>query len=122
MLELRDQGRQGFRLFIRGEVTAGQTLDSKGEFSQSFLGEIDLPILKEIFVAAAHQKCELIVISWRADRSRADRLALYDQPRSRRRRGRTGRRDGPWRRGVRRVRLPLRGSFWTTSFLDLASA
>jgi len=63
MLELRDQGRQGFRLFIRGEVTAGQTLDSKAEFSQSFLGEIDLPMLKEIFVAAAHQKCELIVIS-----------------------------------------------------------
>jgi hypothetical protein len=44
-------------------VTAGQTLDSKAEFSQSFLGEIDLPMLKEIFVAAAHQKCELIVIS-----------------------------------------------------------
>src|SRR5215471_6010878 len=63
MLELCDQSRQGFRLFIGGEVTAGQTLDPKAEFSQSFLREIDLPMLKRIIVAAAHQKRELIAIS-----------------------------------------------------------
>jgi hypothetical protein len=32
-LELRDQGRQGFRLLIRGEVTAGQPLDLDGELA-----------------------------------------------------------------------------------------
>jgi len=62
-LELRDQGRQGFRLFIRGEVTAGQTLDPKAEFFQSFLREIDLPMLKGVLVTASHQKRELIAIS-----------------------------------------------------------
>ena len=41
----------------------GQTLDPKAEFSQSFLREIDLPVFKGIFVAAAHQERELIAIS-----------------------------------------------------------
>ena len=42
-------------LLIRGEVTAGQTPDSKAKSPQSFLREIDLPMFKRIFVAAAHQ-------------------------------------------------------------------
>jgi hypothetical protein len=61
-LELRDQSRQGFRLFIRGEVTAGQPLNLEAEVAQSFLGEIDLPVFKGIFVAATHQERELIAI------------------------------------------------------------
>jgi len=61
-LELRDQSRQGFRLFIRGEVTAGQPLNLEAEVAQSFLREIDLPVFKGIFVAAAHQERELIAI------------------------------------------------------------
>lgn len=61
-LELRDQSRQGFRLFIRGEVTAGQALNLEVEVAQSFLREIDLPVFKGIFVAAAHQEWELIAI------------------------------------------------------------
>ena len=62
-LELRDQTGQSFWLFMRGEVPAGQTLDPKAEFAQSFFREIDLPMLKGIFVAAAHQERELIAIS-----------------------------------------------------------
>src|SRR5215469_8070412 len=61
-LELRDQSRQGFRPFIRGEVTAGQPLNLEAEVAQSFLREIDLPVFKGIFVAAAHQERELIGI------------------------------------------------------------
>ena len=45
-LELRDQSRQAFRLFIRGEVTAGQPLNLEAEVAQSFLREIDLPVFK----------------------------------------------------------------------------
>jgi hypothetical protein len=61
-LELRDQSRQGFRLFIRGEVTAGQPLNLEAEVAQSFLREINLLVFKGIFVAAAHQERELIAI------------------------------------------------------------
>src|SRR5690242_7240449 len=46
-----------------GEMTAGQTLDPKAEFSQSFLREVNLPMFKRIFVAAADQKRELIAIN-----------------------------------------------------------
>jgi hypothetical protein len=52
-LELRHQSRQGFRLLIRGEVTARQPLDLEPEFAQPFLREVDLPMLEGIFVAAA---------------------------------------------------------------------
>ena len=44
-------------------MTAGQPLDPKAEFSQPFLREVYLPVLKWIFVAAAHQERELIPIS-----------------------------------------------------------
>jgi hypothetical protein len=62
-LELRDQGGQGFRLLIRREVTAGQPLDPKTEFSQSFVREIDLPMLKGIFATAADEERELVSIN-----------------------------------------------------------
>src|SRR6516162_425584 len=62
-LELRDQGRQGCRLFVRGEVTAGQPLDLEAEVAQPFLRKIDLPVLKGIFIAAAHLERELTAIS-----------------------------------------------------------
>ncbi len=52
-LELRDQGCQGFGLLIRGEVTARQPLDPEAELAQPFFREIDLPVLKWIFIAAA---------------------------------------------------------------------
>jgi len=45
-----------------GEVTAGQPLNLEAEVAQSFLREIDLPVFKGIFVAAAHQERELIAI------------------------------------------------------------
>src|SRR5690348_970701 len=48
---------------MRGELTAWQTLDPEAEFSQSFLREIDLPMLEGIFLAAAHQERGLISIS-----------------------------------------------------------
>src|SRR5215472_1069123 len=48
---------------MRSEVTAGQTLDLEAELAQSFLSEVDLPVLKRIFVTAAHQEGELIAIS-----------------------------------------------------------
>jgi hypothetical protein len=44
-------------------VTTGQPFDLEAEHAQSFLREIDLPVFKRIFVAAAHQKRELIAIS-----------------------------------------------------------
>src|SRR5262245_37971753 len=62
-LELRDQGCQGFGLFIRGEVTAGQPHYLKAELAQPFFREVDLPVLKPIFIAAADQERELIAIS-----------------------------------------------------------
>jgi hypothetical protein len=40
------------RLLVRGEVTAGQTLDPKAEHSQPLSREVDLPMFKGIFVAA----------------------------------------------------------------------
>jgi hypothetical protein len=63
-LELRDQSRQRFGLFIRGEVTTGQPLDLEAKLAQPFLREIDLPVFKGIFVAAPHQERELIAISF----------------------------------------------------------
>ena len=44
-------------------MAAGQTLDLKAEFTQPFMRELDLSVFKGIFVAAAHQKRELMVIS-----------------------------------------------------------
>ena len=48
---------------MRGEVTAGQPLDLEAELAQPFLREIDLPVLKGIFIAAAHQERELTAVS-----------------------------------------------------------
>jgi hypothetical protein len=48
---------------VRREVTAGQTLDLEAELAQPFLGEVDLPMFKGIFVAAADKERELILIS-----------------------------------------------------------
>ena len=48
---------------MRGEVTAWQPLDLESQFPQPFLREIDLPVFKRIFVAAADNKRELISIS-----------------------------------------------------------
>jgi hypothetical protein len=62
-LELRDQARQGFGLLIRGEVTAGQPLDLEAELAQSFLRDVNLPVFKGIFVAAANQERELTAVS-----------------------------------------------------------
>jgi hypothetical protein len=61
--ELRDQCRQGLRPLIRGEVTAAQPLDLEPELAQPFLREVDLPVLKGIFIAAAHQERELASVS-----------------------------------------------------------
>lgn len=44
-------------------MAAGQPFDPECELAQSFPREIDLPILKRIFVAATHQERELIAIS-----------------------------------------------------------
>src|SRR5262249_6870135 len=62
-LEFRDQGRQGFRLLIRGQVTAGQPLDLEAELAQPFFGEVDLPMLERIFIAAADKERELVAVS-----------------------------------------------------------
>src|SRR6516225_8624292 len=62
-LELCDQRGQGFRLFVGGEVTAGQTHDLEAELAQPFFRKIDLPVLKGIFVAAAHKERESGAIS-----------------------------------------------------------
>jgi hypothetical protein len=48
---------------MSGEVTTGQTLDPETEFAQSLTREVDLPVFKRIFIAAAHQERELIAIS-----------------------------------------------------------
>src|SRR5215469_4328637 len=48
---------------MRGEVTAGQSLDLKSELAQPFLSKVDLPVFKGIFVAAADKERELISIS-----------------------------------------------------------
>jgi len=63
LLERRDQNRQGSRLLIRGEMTARQALDLEAELAQSFMREVDLPVLKGVLVTAAHQERELIAIS-----------------------------------------------------------
>jgi len=44
-------------------VTTGQTLDPETEFAQPLTREVDLPVFKRIFIAAAHQERELIAIS-----------------------------------------------------------
>ena len=48
---------------MSGEVTTGQTLDPETEIAQSLTREVDLPVFKRIFIAAAHQERELIAIS-----------------------------------------------------------
>src|SRR5215470_7547240 len=48
---------------MRGEVPAGQTLDLEAELAQSFLSDVDLPVLKGVFDTAAHQEWELTAIS-----------------------------------------------------------
>ena len=62
-LELGDQPRQRFRLFIRGEMPTGQLLDPEAECAQAFLCKFDLPAFKGIFLAAADQERKLIAIS-----------------------------------------------------------
>jgi hypothetical protein len=112
-LELRDQSRQGSRLFIRCEVTAGQPLDLEAELAQSFLREADLPVFKGIFVAAAHQERELFAISLE-EVTEVEPIALrfVISHEALPRRGRTGHRGGPWRYGARGPRRPLRDSLW----------
>src|SRR5215469_6610732 len=60
--EVRDQCSQGLRLLIGGEVSTGQTLDLETELTQSFVREVDLPVLKGVFVAATHEERELPTI------------------------------------------------------------
>ena len=50
-------------MLVRGEVTTGHTLDLDADLAQPFLREVDLPVFKGIFVAAAHKERELIAIS-----------------------------------------------------------
>ena len=52
-LEPRNRVRQGFRLLIRGEVTAGQPFDFEPQSAQPFLREVDLAMLKGIFVTSS---------------------------------------------------------------------
>jgi hypothetical protein len=47
----------------RSEVTAGQPLDLEVELAQPFLREVNLPVFKGIFIAAAHQERELTAVS-----------------------------------------------------------
>jgi hypothetical protein len=44
-------------------VTAGQPLDLEAELAQSLAREVDLPVLKGIFVAATHQEREAAAVS-----------------------------------------------------------
>src|SRR5579862_8874485 len=62
-LELRDQSREGFRILIRGEVTAGQARDPEAEVAQAFPGEVDLAVFKWILVAPAYEEWKLIAVS-----------------------------------------------------------
>ena len=48
---------------MRGEVTAGQPLDLETELAQSFLRDVNLPVFKGIFIAAANQERELTAVS-----------------------------------------------------------
>ena len=48
---------------MRREVTAGQPLDLEAGLTKPRFREVDLPVLKGILVAAAHQERELIAIS-----------------------------------------------------------
>jgi hypothetical protein len=50
-------------LLIRGEVTAGQPRDLEPQLAQPFLREVDLAMLKRIFVTSADKEWELIAIS-----------------------------------------------------------
>jgi hypothetical protein len=74
-LELRDQSSQSFRLFIRGEVTAGQPFDLEAELAQSFPREVNLPVFKWILIAATHQERELPAISHK-DLTEVEPIAL----------------------------------------------
>jgi len=47
---------------MRREVTAGQPLDLEAGLTKPRFREVDLPVLKGIFIAAAHQERELIAI------------------------------------------------------------
>jgi len=62
-LERHDQGREGCWLLIRGEVTAGQPLDLEAELTEPFLREVNLAVLKGIFIATAHEEREPTAIS-----------------------------------------------------------
>jgi hypothetical protein len=44
-------------------MAAGQMLDLEAEFAETFMRELDLSVFKGIFIAAAHQKRELMVKS-----------------------------------------------------------
>src|SRR5262249_30147926 len=57
------RGRRAGRRLMRGEGTAGKPLDLRPKLPQPFLREIDLPVLKGIFIAAAHLERELTAIS-----------------------------------------------------------
>ena len=59
-------------------VAAGQPFDLQAELAQSLLREVDLPVFKGILAGAAHKEQEYDAIALRADRNRADRLALCD--------------------------------------------
>jgi len=52
--ELFNQSRKGFRLLMRGEVSAGQPRNLEAKLAQSFLCQVDLPMLQGIFIAATH--------------------------------------------------------------------
>ena len=47
---------------MRREVTAGQPLDLEAGLTKPRFREVDLPVLKGIFIAAAHQERELVAI------------------------------------------------------------
>jgi hypothetical protein len=49
-------------------MTAGQPLYLEAELAQPFFREVDLPVLKPIFIAAADQERELFAISLGAPR------------------------------------------------------
>jgi hypothetical protein len=61
--EIRDQPRECRGLLIGSEVTTPQSFDFETKLAQSFLREVDLPVFKGIFVAAAHKEREVASIS-----------------------------------------------------------
>lgn len=46
-----------------GEITAGQTLDLEAELAQPLRREVDLPVFKGIFIAAAPPQRRLRLIA-----------------------------------------------------------